>query len=188
MQTVIEVSTCGHHVGGVVGDRQALRSTGMHYQRQSCRRLRIQRYKGISRSKRLATHSHKRIETEKRCHSSSQFYYITISKGRFKSHYLHIYIREALKHQESARWYLYCREIPLYMLIIFSQGYCFINLDSLPSYPNIIHAQEGKLVLGQGMKAKEKSETQFDNFSDSDLLERNQELNKKLSLKEIMLQ
>lgn len=101
----------------------------------------------------------KEQKTEKRCHSSSQFYYITISKGRFKSHYLHIYIREALKHQESACWYLYCREIPLYMLIIFSQGYCFINLDSLPSYPNTIHAQEGKLVLGQGMKAKEKSET-----------------------------
>lgn len=72
----------------------------------------------------------------------SEFYYITASKGCFKSHDLHIYIRKALKHQEGACWYLYCREIPLYMLIVLSQGYCFINLNCLPSNSNIIHAQE----------------------------------------------
>ena len=58
----VEVSTCRHHVGGMVGDWEALSGTVMHYQRQSCRSIRIQGYKGIGRSERLATHSHKRVE------------------------------------------------------------------------------------------------------------------------------
>lgn len=121
----------------------------MHYQRQSCRRLRIQRYKGISRSKRLATHPHKRVEKwGKLPLFESEFYYITVSKGSFKSRYLHIYIRKALKHQEGRCWYLYCREIPLCMLIIFSQGYCFIYLNCLPSNSSIIYAQEESWFWG----------------------------------------
>lgn len=98
----MEVSTCRHHVGGMVGDWETLSSTGVHYQRQRCRGISTQRYKGISRSKRLATHSHERVENKTRC-LPDHFYYITVSsKGRFTSRYLHIYIRKALRHQEGA--------------------------------------------------------------------------------------
>lgn len=114
------VSTCRHHIGGVVGDREALGSAVMHYQRQSCRRLGIQRYKGISRSKRLATHSHKRVEKGgELLLPKSEFDYITVSKGRFKSHYLHIYIRKALK-QPGGR-----------VLVFILQGNPFLHVNRL---------------------------------------------------------
>jgi hypothetical protein len=58
----MEVSTCGHHVGGVVGGWETLSGTVVHSQRQGSRSVRIQSYKGISRGERLATHSHKKVE------------------------------------------------------------------------------------------------------------------------------
>lgn len=70
-------------------------------------------------------------------------------KGLFRSHSLHIYIRKALKRQEGACWHLYRRESPLYMLIVFSQGYCFIIWTAfllLKHNPS----PTGKLVLGIG--------------------------------------
>lgn len=132
----------------MVGDREALGSAVVHDQRQSCRSLRIQRYEGISWSKRLATHSHKTGESWELLLPSSDFYSITVSKGRFKSHSLHIYIRKALSTRRARAWYLYCREIPLYMLIVFSQGYCFIMVHRLSSHRNLIHAQEGPWFWG----------------------------------------
>lgn len=133
MQTVIEVSTCGHHVGGVVGDRQTLRSTGMHYQRQSCRRLRIQRYKGISRSKRLATHSHKRIENggEVPLFKSVLLYYHL--KGPFQIS-LPAYIHQGGSEAPRER-----------MLVFILQGNPFIHVNHL--FPGVLLYQSGQSSL-----------------------------------------
>lgn len=50
-------STCRHNIGGMVRNRQALCGAVMHYQRQRGRRVRIQGYKGVRWSKRLASHT-----------------------------------------------------------------------------------------------------------------------------------
>lgn len=78
--------------------------------------------------------------------------------------FLHIYIRKALRHQEGACQYLYCKEIPLYMLIVFSQEYCFINLDCPPLLPKPNPCPWRMPVRGNRLRGREKSETPFENF------------------------
>lgn len=154
------VSTCRHHIGGVVGDREALGSAVMHYQRQSCRRLGIQRYKGISRSKRLATHSHKRVEKGgELLLPKSEFDYITVSKG-VSNLTTCIYTSGRLwSNQEGACWYLYCREIPFYMLIVFFPGVLLYQSEPSSSSPTHNPCARGNLVLGYRWTEREKSET-----------------------------
>ena len=117
LQTVIGGSTCRHHIGGgMVGDWEALGGSAvMHYQWQSCRRLGIQRYKGICRSKRLATHSHKREwKNEENCCSPNQNFIILLAQRAVSNLTTCIYTSGRLWSPKRARAGIYTAGKSLY--------------------------------------------------------------------------
>lgn len=144
----------------------------MHDQRQSCRRLRIERYKGVSRSKRLATHS--RESRKMRRTAASQFRVLLYChlKGPFQIS-LPAYIHQGGSEALGGR-----------VLVFMRQGNPFIHVNHL--FPGVLLYQSGLSSFLPKYNACPRGEAvscietegkgeilNFDNFSNSDLLERN---------------
>lgn len=133
---VFSKSTCRHNIGGMVGDLQALCSAVVHYQRQRGRRVRIQGHKGVWGSKCLAAHTLQEArEPPVRCSTRADPAGWMALQTLFQD-FTWIYTqRRALEHTEVVCRYLYHQEIPLSILMFFSQQYCYPASEP-PSFPH----------------------------------------------------